>query len=484
MKIDQNQKYRPSLHFSPKEKWLNDPNGLVFFKGEYHLFYQHNPNDSVWGPMHWGHAVSKDLIEWEQLDIAIYPDELGTIFSGSAVIDWNNTTGFFPNDPGIVAIYTQHLDSSDETGPKQVQSIAYSHDHGRSWIKYNGNPVLTHPTKVDFRDPKVFWYEQENKWIMSLATGQTISFYSSRNLIVWKFESEFGENIGFHEGVWECPDLFELPVENSGEKKWMLIVSVGDNSKLDEGSRSQYFIGSFDGNTFKPEHEEIKWLDYGKDNYAGVSFSDIPEEDGRRIYLAWMSNWRYANQVPTEGWRGQMTLPRELSLKKVDGDINVVQRVVKELDSYFQVKEEITDIMINDASPLSVNISERFVDVDLSFKNSNSSLYGVTVHHTKSHYTGIHIDTNNNTLTVTRENSGEVDFSDNFSLSQSIVLMDTSELKLRLIVDSASIELFVNEGEYSLTSLIFPNFACERISLFSADGEVQLKNGKFSVPSK
>ncbi|MEN0650261.1 glycoside hydrolase family 32 protein [Caldifermentibacillus hisashii] len=483
MKTTKLEKYRPVLHFSPNRNWMNDPNGLVFFKGEYHLFFQHNPFDNIHGPMYWGHAVSKDLVEWEELDIALFPDELGTIFSGSAVVDWHNTSGFFPDEPGLVAIFTHHLEGTENNPTKQSQSLAYSRDRGRTWVKYEGNPVLTHPTKVDFRDPKVFWHEASNKWMMVLATGQTVSFYSSPNLKEWKFESEFGDGIGSHDGVWECPDLFELSIDNSGIKKWVLLVSIGDNPRFDSGSRTQYFVGSFDGNQFVAENNDIKWLDFGKDNYAGVSFSDIPQADGRRIYIGWMSNWRYANHVPTEGWRSQMTLPRELMLRKVDGDTIVVQKVVGELNSYFSKQEELNGVTISGEMDNSYEVDADYAEVELTLENVNASQYGLTIWHTKTQFTTITIDTNENRLSLDRKNSGKVDFSDNFPKTQTVNLKGTIRIQLRIIIDTSSLELFINDGEQALTSLVYPDKACEGISLFAVKGNVNLVHGKISVPS-
>ncbi|MDU1847884.1 MAG: glycoside hydrolase family 32 protein [Niallia nealsonii] len=484
MKITKLEKYRPALHFSPRKNWMNDPNGLVFFKNEYHLFYQHNPHGSTWGPMHWGHAVSKDLITWDELEIALHPDENGTIFSGSAVVDWNNTTGFFKEEPGLVAIFTHHSEGDHGKQAIQTQSLAYSLDNGRSWIKYDGNPVLAHPSKPDFRDPKVFWHKETKKWIMVLATGQTISLYSSANLKEWKFESEFGESCGSHEGVWECPDLFELSIENSNDKKWVLIVSIGDNPNYDEGSRTQYFVGSFDGKKFTSEHEDIKWLDYGKDNYAGVSFSDIPEADGRRIYLGWMSNWRYANQVPTEGWRSQMTLPRELELHEKKGDYYLVQNLVRELDTYFDIKEERKEVIVSEEERTFFEVDDDYLEIILSLKNMNANKYGLTIEHTDSQYTTITIYAKENVLYLSREKSGVVDFSDNFPKLQRIRLKDSNQLQLRIIIDSSSLELFIDGGEQALTSLIFPDKVSKRIALFAEEGKVNLVYGKVSVPSK
>ncbi len=298
-KIEMEQ-HRPHFHFTPESMWMNDPNGMVYYEGEYHLFYQHHPDDVVWGPMHWGHAVSTDLVHWEHLPIALYPDEYGYIFSGSAVVDWKNTSGFgSKHNPPLIAIFTYHDVDGEQAGNNdyQTQGIAYSIDKGRSWTKYENNPVLPNPGIKDFRDPKVIWYEPDQKWIMTLAAHDNVRFYSSPNLKDWIFESEFGKGIGAHGGVWECPDLF--PMELDGTQKWVLLVSLNDGGP-NGGSGTQYFIGDFDGKTFINDNSknQILWLDYGRDNYAGVTWSDIPDEDGRRIFMGWMSNWSYAEVVP------------------------------------------------------------------------------------------------------------------------------------------------------------------------------------------
>ncbi|MBD1379738.1 glycoside hydrolase family 32 protein [Metabacillus arenae] len=479
------EKYRPSLHYSPKKNWLNDPNGLIYFKGEYHLFYQHNPHDSKWGPMHWGHAVSKDMIKWEELDIALYPDKLGTIFSGSAVIDWHNSSGFFPEEPGMIAIFTHHFVEPNQTEPVQSQSLAFSYDQGRTWTKYEGNPVLKHSTKVDFRDPKVFWHSKSEKWIMILATGQTITIYSSPNLIDWQLESEFGEGIGSHEGVWECPDLFELNVENSDEKKWVLLVSIGDNPLFDKGSRTQYFIGTFDGSTFTADNSnnEVLWLDFGKDNYAGVSFSDIPREDNRRIYLGWMSNWRYANQVPSQGWRGQMTLPRVLTLRYIEDKLKIVQKPVKELDRYFTKKYEIYDEIIISKVEKTIEIDESSLEIVLNIDNLNAEKFGLVLYYTETQKTTVTIDASKNLLTLDRKDSGEVHFSEIFANSQEVKIHDSKRINLRIIVDASSVEMFVNDGNYALSSLIFSDKVCEKVSIFSLDGDIRIRNYSISSPN-
>lgn len=304
-------RFRPGFHFSPPTSWANDPNGLVYYEGSYHLFYQYHPYSNKWGPMHWGHAISEDLIHWQHAPIALFPDEHGAIFSGCCVVDWNNSSGLFKDSHGLVAIFT-HADIHPETGqPRQRQSLAYSSDKGQTWQKYNGNPVLAENDLIDFRDPKVFWHAQSKRWIMAIVAGDHVRFYASDNLREWSLTGKFGREEGSHDGVWECPDLFQLPADDTGRSKWVLIISIGDNPNCPEGSRTQYFIGEFDGKTFINDNpsDHILWLDYGRDNYAGVTWSDIPEQDGRRVIIGWMSNWKYANETPTYSWRGAMTLP-------------------------------------------------------------------------------------------------------------------------------------------------------------------------------
>lgn len=295
------------VSFAPPYGWINDPNGMVYKDGVYHLFYQFNPLGAKWGNMSWGHAVSRDLVKWEHRAPALLPDSLGMIFSGSAVVDGDR----------IAAVYTS-------AGKEQVQSLAFSSDGGESFDKYSGNPVLRSELR-DFRDPKVFWYEPEGKWKLILAAGDHMEIYSSSNLTDWSFESSFGEGVGLHTGVWECPDLFELHCED--RSLWMLVCSL--DTGYPRFSATQYFLGSFDGHRFIPSDEEIRLLDYGTDHYAAVSWSGVP--DNRRIMLAWKNNWAYANDLPTRGTRGSMTLPRELFLGDYCGRITVFSYPVKEV---------------------------------------------------------------------------------------------------------------------------------------------------------
>lgn len=475
-----NELHRPQFHFSPEEKWMNDPNGMVFFNDEYHLFYQYHPYGTTWGPMHWGHAVSKDLIHWEHLPVALYPDEHGAIFSGSAVVDWNNTTGFFDREPGLVAIFTSADNYPDSDRPRQRQSLAYSKDNGRTWVTYEGNPVLSDVTITDYRDPKVFWDEDTEKWVMVLATGQSVTIYTSPNLKDWRFASEFGSTAGSHDGVWECPDLFKLPVDgDANNEKWVMFVSIGDNPKLKEGSRTQYFIGQFDGTTFVNDNsdETILWLDFGRDNYAGVSWSDIPQHDGRRIYIGWMSNWRYANQVPTESWRSAMTLPRELSLISTEFGIRLVQQVVSEFDSIRKRSEKHQDFSVESDLPVPFNMLSPLMEVAVEFENDNASSFGIEIQGAENEMTVICYDSGRNVLRVDRTNSGDNSFSESFATVQEAALqLDSGKLKLQIIMDASSAEIFANDGKAAFTSLIFPANPYDKIQLYSNEGKVKVNS--------
>ena len=314
-----NEKFRPVYHFTPPYGWMNDPNGMVYKDGTYHLFYQYNPYGSMWGNMHWGHATSQDLTNWKHQPVAIAPDALGAIFSGSCVVDKNNTAGF--GKDAIVALYTS-------AGDRQTQSLAYSLDNGKSFIKYEGNPILSSP-KPDFRDPKVIWHEPTKKWIMILAVGQEMQFFSSGNLKEWVYESSFGEGQGAHGGVWECPDLIELPIDGTDNKKWVLLCNLNPGGPFG-GSATQYFVGSFDGKSFINQSPNLtKWMDWGKDHYATVTWSNAP--DNRYIAIAWMSNWQYANDVPTKQFRSANSVPRDLSLYVQDGECYLKNQPSQEL---------------------------------------------------------------------------------------------------------------------------------------------------------
>lgn len=452
------QNYRGVYHFSPQEMWMNDPNGLVYFEGEYHLFFQHHPDGMTMGKMHWGHAVSRDLMAWEELPIALVPDELGMIFSGSAVVDWKNTTGFFEDKPGLVAIFTHHLNMPEGEPAVQCQSLAYSKDFGRTWTKYAGNPVLEHDTFIDFRDPKVFWDKEQSRWVMILACGQTVCLYHSPDLIHWTFASEFGGGIGSHDGVWECPDLFPLAVDGDKDNiKWVMLVSIGADPAFEEGSRTQYFTGGFDGAVFTPDEESrsIRWLDYGRDNYAGVSWSDLPEEDGRRLFIGWMSNWMYAGQTPAEGFRGAMTIPRELALESRNGEAMLIQKPAKELEA-----ARIPVLSLTNASVQEINAACASLQLDayvIEAELARGTSAGFKVKAGAKQQTIVGINGQTEELYVDRSASGKINFHKLFpGLHSAKLTAPAAAYDLRIYVDRSSVEVFGNGGQAVITDLIFP----------------------------
>ncbi|MDN3203635.1 glycoside hydrolase family 32 protein [Algoriphagus sediminis] len=439
------EKYRSEYHFTPKTGWMNDPNGMVYINGDYHLFYQYYPDSTVWGPMHWGHATSKDMLRWEHKPIALYPDSLGYIFSGSAVFDLKNSSGLgTAGNPPYIAIYTYHDPVGADSGSNtfQSQGIAFSLDEGKTWKPYDENPVLESPGIADFRDPKVMNLPKEDgrdNWIMTLAVKDEIHFYESSNLINWEKIGDFGKNIGAHGGVWECPDLLQFTAPN-GEEKWVLLVSLNPGGPQ-MGSATQYFIGDFMDGKFIPDDDLIRWLDYGPDNYAGVTWSNVPESDGRTLFMGWMSNWLYAQVVPTKTWRSAMTLPRELSLFDVDGTLLVKSKPSEELLSLRN-----QTFHISQSSPLPGQAFELEAEIDsntFSFKIENNS--GEEVHFSKE----------NGLVTVDRRKAGKSNFHPDFAASHSAP-MSWEANELRLFVDANSIELFINDGELVMTSLVFP----------------------------
>ncbi|MCC5938978.1 MAG: glycoside hydrolase family 32 protein [Lunatimonas sp.] len=438
--------FRPQFHFSPPSQWMNDPNGMVFYQGEYHLFYQYHPESTVWGPMHWGHAVSKDLVHWENLPIALYPDELGTIFSGSAVIDHQNTSGLGSDDnPPMVAIYTNHHAEKEQAGDVdfQVQSIAYSLDKGRSWTKYAKNPVLDNPGIRDFRDPKVFWHGPTSRWVMALAVEKVIHLYTSENLLDWTFASEFGEGIGAKGGVWECPDLFPMNDPN-GSEKWVMLVSINPGGP-NLGSATQYFIGNFDGKQFTPLDTVIRWIDYGPDNYAGVTWSNIPDTDGRRLFIGWMSNWLYAGAVPTVTWRSAKTIPRSLSLKGIHGKHLLHSQPIDELQGLRRDETVFLDEKRFDLPSATSEIIVEIPDGDLeSILVQNDSGEQVILRFADGK------------LELDRTQSGLSDFHADFANVHTAPLDGVSVTSVQIFLDSSSIEVFINSGELVMTAILFP----------------------------
>ena len=484
--------YRPNFHFTPKANWMNDPNGMFYLNGKYHLYFQYFPDGNVWGPMHWGHAISENMITWEEQPIALYPDDLGLIFSGSAVVDKNNTSGFGKDGISpIVAIYTYHNMKGEKDGDIdfQTQAIAYSLDEGMTWTKHDKNPVISNPGIKDFRDPKVTWDDKTNKWIMALAAGDRVMFYSSTNLKGWNLESEFGKAIGQHGGLWECPDLFPIKINGTDKTKWVLIVSINPAAP-NGGSGTQYFIGDFDGNKFtldvdfntQLQTQKAAWLDFGRDNYAGVTWSNIPKEDGRKLFIGWMSNWEYARDVPTETWRSAMTVSRELKLKKMGDKYVLVSNPIKELYKFVS-KTIIKDTLVVDKQKTIISRNEvdlSRLSVELEINNLTENKYTFLFHNKFGDSLSFGLDNIEKNYFVNRQKSGKVDFSDKFAniISEAKKISPSNTLRVRALIDKTSIEVFYNEGETIMTEIFFPNEPFETLSMETSDEQFVMENIK------
>jgi fructan beta-fructosidase len=477
--------HRPQIHFSPQGHWMNDPNGLVFSNGQYHLFYQYYPDSSVWGPMHWGHAISKDLIHWKHLPVALYPDSLGCIFSGSAVVDVNNTSGLGKDGKGpLVAMFTYHDFKGEKAGTNtfQNQAIAYSNDEGMTWTKYDRNPVVRNPGIRDFRDPKVMWHEASKKWVLTLATFNTITFFSSPDLKTWTKESEFGEGVGQHGAAWECPDLFRLKVDGTDQEKWVLLVSINPGGP-NGGSATQYFVGEFDGKVFHNESPSPapRWMDYGKDNYAGVSYSGIPQTDGRRLLIGWMSNWQYASKVPTPSWRGAMTLPRELTLKKLpSGEIVLNGYPTAEFENYGpkwqDLQSQTQKFDAGSIASFALGNADTFdysVELDLSAANQAT----IQLANSKSEVFDIVLDKTKQQVRINRNQSGETAFSKEFPVDIIAPANINNKVLLRLVVDQASVELFMDGGLLEMTNIVYPKEIYNQV-MIKSDQEITVLNSK------
>ena len=441
---------RPLLHFTPERNWINDPNGLIYYRGKYHLFFQHNPFENIWGHMSWGHAFSEDLITWEEQAVAISGDETHAVFSGSAVVDYFNTTGFGSlENPPMVAIYTAHKHDHSH----QSQALAYSLDEGSTWVKYAANPVLD--LGLDhFRDPKVTWDRTTESWLMSvvLPKQRKVSFYSSDNLKQWHHLSDFGPS-GVVDGDWECPDLFPITVDGDENKtKWILLISLNPGG-LTGGSGTQYFIGDWNGKEFSADDTKGRWVDYGRDNYAGVTFNDAP--NSRRIFIGWMNNWEYANDFPTSPWRGSMTLPRELTLNSKEGALSLAANPVFELNSY--LGEKLT-------SGRGAELLE--IKTSVSTVGGNSTKIRVTGDNGKFFEFGY--DAKNKSLFIDRTHAwNEIESS---YLHSAPITSDEAILDVTAIVDRTSVEIFALGGTYVLTDLIFLPGVNRGVSFEIADG--------------
>lgn len=458
------EQYRPIYHFTPEYGWMNDPNGMVYKDGEYHLFYQYNPYGSMWGNMHWGHAVSKDLTSWEHLPVAIAPDDLGAIFSGSCVVDKNNTAGF--GKDAIVAFYTS-------AGASQTQSLAYSVDNGRTFKKYSGNPVLVSNVR-DFRDPKVFWHESTQKWIMILAVGQEMQIYSSANLKEWAYESSFGEGQGAHGGVWECPDLIQLPVKGTDQKKWVLICNLNPGG-IFGGSATQYFVGDFDGHRFVNESPEMtKWMDWGKDHYATVTWSNAP--DNRTIAIAWMSNWEYANDVPTTQYRSANSVPRDLFLYVQEGKTYMASVPSEELLALREKPVKKGSFKVNKEREVKNLLKENSgaYEIELNIKNVSSKTIGIQLYNLKGEEVTFAYNLDTKQFSMDRTKSGNTSFSQSFAAVTSAPIEQQGSYTLRLLIDKCSIEAFDGEGKFTMTNLVFPTEPYNHVKFYSKDGSYQV----------
>jgi fructan beta-fructosidase len=461
------EQYRPQFHFSPAKNWCNDPNGLVYNNGTYHLFYQHNPYENKWGHMTWAHATSKDLIHWDHQPIAI-PEENGTmIFSGTCVVDKNNTSGFSKNGKvPMVAVYTGHIENVN-----QSQHIAYSLDEGITWTKYANNPVLD-LHKKDFRDPKIFWHEQKKYWVMALMfpVEHIVQFYSSSNLKEWKHLSDFGP-AGDTSGVWECPDLTQVPVEgNPGKKKWLL--------QMSQNASMQYFVGEFDGIKFIDENatDKINRPDYGPDYYAAITFNQLPAKH-LPTAIGWVNNWYYANDIPTNPWKSAMALPRTLSVKRINESWILIQKPIATAavlkKKIFQLQNEI--LGKNKMLPVK---STQF-EMEVTLTPGKTSITGVRLAVGDTAYFEIGYDAAKKLLYIDRSKSGDISFNQNFKTAarfEKVIPLQNKKIQLHIYFDNSIAEIFINKGEAVFTAQLFPQEKDNGIVLFNTGEKSKFSN--------
>lgn len=489
--------YRPVYHHTPLYGWMNDPNGMVYKDGEYHLYFQYNPYGSKWGNMHWGHSVSTDLVHWNHLKPAIARDTLGHIFSGSTVVDKDNTAGYGNN--AMIALYTS---ASDEHG--QIQCMAYSTDDGRTYTKYEKNPVLVPFDGLkDFRDPKVFWYEPDKKWVMIVSADKEMRFYASQNLKDWEYMSAFGKGYGAQPNQFECPDFIQLPVEgNKNKMKWVMLVNINPGCMFG-GSATEYFVGDFDGKEFtcdtKPE--TVKWLDYGKDHYAAVCISNTGE---RIISIPWMSNWQYANVTPIRQYRGANGLPRELSLYTKDGQIYVAADVVKEVEALRKDTRSFDPITVKDEYKIDeiVPQTDGAYELEMDITPNTSGVAGFDLMNAKGEVAKIYLDMKSGKLVMDRTASGlvafgeksephaketddhrktmSVNYQNDFALGTwaPLSLCEGKTYHLNVFVDKCSVEIFVDGGRIAMTNLVFPTEPYNTLRFYTEGGEAQVSNMK------
>jgi fructan beta-fructosidase len=492
--------WRPALHYSPQRNWMNDPNGLVYYKGQYHLFYQYNPHGNFWGDMSWGHATSRDLIHWDEHPVALCANQTEEIFSGSVVVDTRNTSGLGTTKaPPLVALYTSvyKAGSGHETGV-QAQSLAYSTDDGRTWQQYAHNPVLTlSPESKHFRDPKVSWFAAGGYWLMTavVADAHVVKLYRSNNLIDWTFLSDFTLPDVPHRGaLWEMPDLFALALDGDPTRqKWVMIVNVNPWS-IAGGSGAMYFVGQFDGTRFIPDDvppagsdpSQYQWLDHGADYYAAGTFSNAPA--GKALTIGWMSNWDYASHVPTSPWKGAMALPRELALKTIDGRpqltsvpsssyASLVKRLPPTRIEAFEVSSATRDLALSARGAVQ--------NIELTIRPGTAQRAGMIVRASASGDTGTRIvyDVRNQTLTVDRSLSGNTWFSGAFSKAHIVDLpLHDGGLHLQVVIDRNSAEVFADHGRTAITDLIFPALDDDRVRVFAEGGDATFSDIAITSP--
>ncbi|WP_342807085.1 glycoside hydrolase family 32 protein [Alteromonas sp. M12] len=470
-----NRTWTPHYHFFKQGFWINDPNGLFYLDGKYHLFFQLNPDDVVWGNMHWGYATSEDLIHWQHQPIALHaePEGLGYIFSGGAVVDINNTAGFASSDyPAVIATFTHH--SENEV---QVQSIAYSVDGGKSFTKYAHNPVIPNPGLKDFRDPKVVWYAEKKYWVKAVVAGQCVYFYQSNDLKSWHKLSEFGHNHGAHGGVWECPDLFPLICSETGIERWVLLISINPGGP-NGGSATQYFIGDFDGVEFTPQdplptNSPTHWLDYGTDCYAGITWDNTPEILKSRTYIAWMSNWDYARDTPDNTWRGAMTLPRKISLVKNQSGYQLATPPAIE----FNAENSLSTIEVLRQQPL--NIPEAY---KLSFTLSSQSRKTVLQWQSANKETFVlTLDFANKRILADRTHSGFAEKGFDSIVEMPIDVLQHQLVEIEIYADTCSFELFFNGARQCITMLTFPTAPFSELCIAHDSEENKIEKVKLST---
>lgn len=468
------EKYRPAFHHSPLYGWMNDPNGMVYTDGRWHLYYQTNPYGSKWQNMTWGHSSSPDLINWEHHPVAIEPDGLGTIFSGSCAVDSTNSAGF--GKDAIIALYTSAAAS-------QIQSLAWSNDGGMTFNKYPGNPVVT--LESEARDPNMFWDKANNRWVLVLAHAleHEMLIFTSPDMKEWTLESAFGKGLGAQGGVWECPDLFPLKIDGTGDTKWVLLCNLNPGGPFG-GSGTQYFIGDFDGKTFTPDTDAqgnvpTKWLDHGKDHYATVSWSDAP--DGRRTVIGWMSNWQYAAEVPTKQFRSANTLPREMQLfRDTDGELYVASVPSPELEALRASTFRKPSSMSAGTKERKINLptaNDGICEILLTVDPRKASDVIMTLANNAGEHVTITYDVDAQTLAFDRRKSGVTDFSQDFpAVTVTPVHSRDGLLNLRMFVDRASIELFANGGRAVMTNLVFPTSPYSTMTVKAVGGNARISD--------